>query len=83
MGSALKYDGTGDNRPRLELAKDAIWMFFNKLGPEDIFSMVVFHNSSRTVIQSDFVKNMKKEDVKSAIYQKFESGGTTLREGFN
>ena len=26
---------------------------------------------------------MNPEEVKAAIYQKFESGGTTLREGFN
>lgn len=32
------------------LAKDAIFMFFEKLKENDIFSLVVFHQSARTVI---------------------------------
>lgn len=56
---------------------------FNKLEPEDIFSFVVFHNDSRTVISSEKVKNLDKDIVRQNIYQKFESGGTTIRAGFN
>lgn len=48
MGGPLAYDGpydTGKGRKnRLQLAQDAIWMLFNKLNSEDIFSFVVFHN---------------------------------------
>ena len=31
-------------KTRLDLSKDAIWMFYNKLNAEDIFSLIVFHN---------------------------------------
>lgn len=55
---------------------------FQKLNPDDAFSLVIFHTEARTVIRSDLVKNMDKEDVKGMIYQKFESGGTTIRAGF-
>ena len=58
-------------------------MCFNKLNPEDAFSMVVFHNTSRTVIKSDLVKNFNPDEVKELIFQKFESGGTTIRTGFD
>lgn len=68
MGSQLSNnfrDGLeqAKNEPtksRLELSKDATWMMFNKLEPEDIFSFVVFHNNSRTVIPSEKVKNLDK-----------------------
>lgn len=45
--------------------------------------MVVFHNTSRTVIKSDLVKNFNPDEVKELIFQKFESGGTTIRTGFD
>lgn len=58
-------------------------MMFNKLEGEDIFSFVVFHTNSRTIIPSEKVKNLDKEIVRESIYQNFESGGTTIRAGFN
>lgn len=49
MNSELNYSKpTG--KTRLMLAKDAIWMFFEKLKPNDIFSLVVFHTEAMTVI---------------------------------
>ena len=59
MGSYLTYNGE-EQPTRLELARDAIMMFFEKLLPEDVFSLVVFHEEARTVIKSDFVKSMNK-----------------------
>lgn len=87
MGGPLTYDGPYDKaegkKNRLQLSQDAIWMFYQKLNPDDIFSFIVFHNESRTVIKSEFVKNLDSETVKEFIYQKFESGGTTIKTGFN
>jgi uncharacterized protein (DUF58 family) len=47
MGGALTSKGTGN---RLELAKEAILMFFSKLRPNDGFGLVIFHNSAKTLI---------------------------------
>lgn len=57
-------------------------LFFEKLTSDDVFSLVVFHTTARTIIKSDYVRNMDKEEVRKAIYQQFESGGTTLKAGF-
>lgn len=58
-------------------------MFFERLKDNDVFSLVVFHQTARTVIESNFVSKMNKDEVRQAIYQNFESGGTTIRNGFN
>lgn len=47
MGGALTSKGTGN---RLELAKEAILMFFSKLRPNDGFGLVVFNNTAKTLI---------------------------------
>lgn len=88
MGGPLSYDMNnleyeGKKKTRLELSQDAIWMLYKKLNPDDIFSLVVFHNQARTVLKSEFVKNLDSDGVKEMIYQKFESGGTTIRNGFD
>ena len=82
MGRQLKYDGFM-HKSRLELARDAIWMFYNKLQPEDIFSLITFNNYAQTIIPSQFVRNLNANYVKNKIYSSFESGGTTIKEGFN
>lgn len=78
MNSKLSLKESSE-KTRLMLARDAIFMFFEKLNENDIFSLVVFHTTARTVIESDFVSKMNKEDVRSKIYQNFESGGTTIK----
>lgn len=57
-------------------------MMFEKLQPNDIFSLVVFHTSARTVIPSSFVKDLSFYNVKEMVNTKFESGGTTISTGF-
>lgn len=52
MNGSLKHSSTGINTPRIQLAKQAILMLFEKLQPNDVFSLVVFHTQSRTVIPS-------------------------------
>ena len=76
MGGPLSYDMNnleyeGKKKTRLELSQDAIWMLYKKLNPDDIFSLVVFHNQARTVLKSELVKNLDSDGVKEMIYQKF------------
>jgi len=47
MGGSLTSKGDGN---RLELAKEAILMFFSKLRKNDAFGLVVFNNSAKTLI---------------------------------
>lgn len=64
MDGPLKYsvgdEYPGPERCRTALAKKAILMLFDKLKDEDVFSLVIFHNQSRTIIESAFVKDLKK-----------------------
>lgn len=82
MGSPISHQEPSD-KTRLMLARDAIFMFFEKLRENDIFSLVVFHTQAWTVIESNFVSKLDKEEVRKSIYQHFQSGGTTIRNGFN
>lgn len=47
MGGGLTSKGEGQ---RLQLAKEAIQMFFSKLRPNDSFGLVVFNNCAKTLI---------------------------------
>ncbi len=69
-------------KSRLDLSRDAIWMFFQKLSKDDIFGFTVFHNDATTIIPSTFVSKLESEKVRNLIYSSFYSGGTTLRKGF-
>ena len=77
MGGPLKYDPNEIydvkkvRKNRLDLAKDAIWMFFQKMQKDDIFGFTVFHNSARTIIESTFVSELNPENVKKLIYSDF------------
>ena len=65
------------------MAQEAIWMLYKKLNPDDIFSMVVFHTQARTVLKREFKKKLSDEAIQELIFQSFESGGTTIRCGFD
>ena len=58
-------------------------MLLDKLKGDDVFSLVIFHNQSRTVIESSFVRYLDKLKVEQMVNSKFESGGTTVATGFN
>lgn len=67
MDGALKYC-VGDRYPgpeesRIALAKQAILMMYKKLQRDDVFSLVIFHNSARTITKSSFVKDLPYEKV--------------------
>ena len=55
MGGSLTSKGDGN---RLELAKEAILMFFSKLRKNDAFGLVVFNNSAKTLIPLQAVSNI-------------------------
>ena len=42
---------------RLDLSRKAIFMLYNKLNDDDVFCLVTFHNTAKTIIKSTF-KNM-------------------------
>ena len=52
---------------RTALAKKAIMMLFDKLKGDDVFSLVIFHTASRTIIESNFVKNMERNTIEMLI----------------
>lgn len=59
MDGALKNSvGAAEHTSRLALAKRAIILLFDKLQPDDAFSLVVFHDQARTVIPSSFKKDL-------------------------
>lgn len=60
MNSPLNYQDKDNHKTRLMLAREAIFMFFEKLKENDIFSLVVFHNTARTVIESEYVSKLNK-----------------------
>jgi len=70
MNSQLDYTKPCD-KTRLMLARDAIFMFFEKLRENDIFSLVVFHTQARTIIESSHVHKLNRDEVKQQIYQNF------------
>ena len=55
MGGSLNAKGEGH---RLELAKEAILMFFSKLRPNDSFGLVTFNNQGHTIIPSQTVSTL-------------------------
>lgn len=86
MNGALKYTAghrhSDPENTRIALAKRAILMLLDKMAPEDVFSLVIFHNTARTIIDSEFVKNLDRKKVDELINSKFISGGTTISSGF-
>ncbi len=65
MNSLLKY---GENvneddlgKTRLNLAREAILMLYEKLQDNDVFSLVTFNTSAETIIPSTFKKDLNYE----------------------
>lgn len=64
MEGPLKYEPAkgepypGETMTRTALSKRAILMLIEKLKPNDVFSLVIFHTSSRTIIPSEFVSEL-------------------------
>ncbi len=83
MNSMLKYsqkNGAHDlHLTRLNLARKAITMLYEKLQDNDVFSLVIFHTQALTIIKSTFKKNLSPETFQSTINKQFESGGTTIK----
>ena len=79
MGGGLTSKGEGQ---RLELAKEAIIMFFSKLRPDDAFGLVTFNNSATTVIPVQKKSSIEMEAVTSIVRGIHVGGGTTLMTGF-
>lgn len=46
-------------------------MLFDKLNAEDVFSLVTFHTEAKTIISSNFVKNLNRSQVADLVNQKF------------
>ena len=67
----------------MELAKEAIIMFFSKLRPNDSFGLVTFNNSAKTIIPVTRKSNIEMEAVTSLVRSIQVGGGTTLMTGFN
>jgi uncharacterized protein YegL len=86
MNGALKYDigqeYPGEEMSRLALARKAILMLYDKLKGDDVFTLVTFHTSAQTIIESSFVKDLDRKNVERLVYGQFESGGTTVAAGF-
>ena len=77
------YNEPKHEQSRIQLAKTAILMLFDKLKGDDVFSLVTFHTSAKTIIESSFVKDFDRAAVETLVNSKFESGGTTVATGFN
>jgi hypothetical protein len=58
-------------KSRLDLAREAIEMLFNKLKDDDVFTFVIFHTKARTVIKSTFKKNLNADLVHQQIFASF------------
>jgi hypothetical protein len=71
MNSMLKYPAkNGENDlllTRLNLARTAIAMLYEKLQDNDVFSLVIFHTKASTIIKSTFIKNLSLENFQSMI----------------
>ena len=39
-------------KSRISLSREAIWMLYERLQPNDIFCLVTFHDTSKTIIKS-------------------------------
>lgn len=79
MGGSLTSKGVGN---RLELAKEAILMFFSKLRPNDGFGLVVFNNSAKTLIPLQKASSIQFETLSDTLKKVGAGGGTTLLTGF-
>ena len=79
MGSGLTSMGEGC---RLELAKEAILMFFSKLRPTDSFGLVVFDNKADVLIPVQKVSEVSFDAVSNMVKSIHTRGGTTLMTGF-
>lgn len=73
MDSLLKCDyrvSAHDNQHlnRLNLARKAIIMLYEKLTDDDVFSLVTFHNKAKTIIKSAYRKHLDPEYVRKTVY---------------
>lgn len=80
MGSGLTSSGEGC---RIELAKEAILMFYSKLRQNDAFGLILFNHSAQTLIPVQRVSEMNFEEVSTKVKSIHPHGGTTLMSGFN
>ena len=80
MGGSLTSKGEGQ---RLELAKEAIIMFFSKLRPNDSFGLVTFNNSGHVLIPVTKKSHLEMDHVVTTVRAISTNGGTTLMSGFN
>lgn len=69
-------------KSRLALSREAILLLFSKLKPDDVFGLITFHTTAKTIIQSSFVRDLDRDIVTQLVNSKFESGGTTISAGF-
>ncbi len=51
-------------------------MLFNKLEADDVFSLITFHNSAKTIIESTFVRDLNPNTKSFKV-------GMTISSGFN
>lgn len=80
MSGSLTHKHQGGSR--LELAKEAIMMFYSKLRPDDSFGLVVFNNQGTTILPVEAVGKREFEEVSNCVKKISTSGGTTLITGF-
>ena len=80
MGGPLNSRGQGN---RLELAKEAILMFFSKLRPTDAFGLVTFNNQGHILIPTAPKASLDMEHVAATVRAIQTNGGTTLMSGFD
>lgn len=78
MGGYLNSKREGN---RLELAKEAIIMFFSKLRPDDSFGLVTFNNQAKCLIPVQKKATIEMEAVTSIVRGISACGGTTLMTG--
>jgi hypothetical protein len=69
MEGPLKHSMGSHNaeNSRTALAKKAILMLIEKLKPNDVFSLVIFHTAARTIISSQYVSELPLEVVREQV----------------
>lgn len=58
--SAEIYSEGSQPKSRLALSRTAILMLYDKLHDNDVFSLVTFHDTAKTIIESNYIKNLNK-----------------------
>ena len=84
MGCGIsQFNAKSEKGNRLNLAKEAIKMFYSKLRTDDAFGLVVFDTVGETVIPCTKKSELEEEAVFELVESIQTRGGTTLFSGFN